>query len=161
MIRRLWYSRWIRVETASIWRTNYRHKCLKVPPAKFQQPAAILGEARDGISHYVGDCSETPVHPCQFGTVWKRLLSCWTYCIVGFPGTRFVRREVNVGSVGRLFIFSCVFWSRRREGRSSIRAWPKVCPPSRLTPAVKWTPPRSPAGEWPWYWVDLPADPRT
>ena len=25
------------------------NKCLKVPPAKFQQPAAILGEARDGI----------------------------------------------------------------------------------------------------------------
>jgi len=25
---------------------------------KFQQPAAVLGEARDGISHYVGDCSE-------------------------------------------------------------------------------------------------------
>ena len=43
----------IRVETASIWRTNYGPKCLKVPPAKFQQPAAILGEARDGISHYV------------------------------------------------------------------------------------------------------------
>jgi len=30
-------------------RTNYRPKCMKVPPAKFQQPAAILGEARDGI----------------------------------------------------------------------------------------------------------------
>ena len=29
--------------------------CLKVSPVKFQQPAAILGEARDGISHYVGD----------------------------------------------------------------------------------------------------------
>ena len=28
-----------------------------MPPAWFQQPAAIL-ETRDGISHYVGDCSE-------------------------------------------------------------------------------------------------------
>jgi len=37
-----------------------------VPPDKFQQPAAILGEARDGISHYVGDCSETPVPSAQY-----------------------------------------------------------------------------------------------
>jgi len=44
-------------------RTNYRTEGLKVPPAKFQQPAAILGEARDGISHYVlGDsCASLPV----------------------------------------------------------------------------------------------------
>jgi len=37
--------------------------CLKVSPVKFQQPAAILGEARDGISHYVlGDsCASLPV----------------------------------------------------------------------------------------------------
>jgi len=45
-------------------RTNYRRKCLKVPPAKFQQPAAVLGEARDdGMSHYVlGDsCASLPV----------------------------------------------------------------------------------------------------
>jgi len=33
------------------------------------QPAAVLGEARDEIPHYVGDWSETPVHPCHFGTV--------------------------------------------------------------------------------------------
>ena len=54
-------KRRIRVETASI----YRPKCPKVPPAEFQQPAAVLGEARDGISHYVGDCSETPCIPAS------------------------------------------------------------------------------------------------
>jgi len=56
-------KRRIRVETASIWHTNYRTKGLKVPLARFQQPAAVVGEARDGISHYVlGDsCASLPV----------------------------------------------------------------------------------------------------